>query len=236
MFDILRSERRSTDRQFPDAPATSPPRFAVPVGAAMLAATVLIAVTVSDPRTSVLRGIDDSWARQMTGSSGGTATVLATCVEAWFGGPTGLMMPIALIGWLLVCRRWWSALYALTACVLVNLVLILPLKDAVDRAHPRDPLTMVSQGSFPSGHAFGAAALVIALGALLLRRAWRGRWWTVGAGFTAIVMWSGTWVHDSWLSDTVAGALSGAGASLLLWRAFAPLLRRETQAAAAGLG
>lgn len=47
------------------------------------------------------------------------------------------------------------------------------------------------------------------------------------------MMWSRTWLHAQWLSDTVGGALAGAGACLLLWRAFAPLLDAEAEHAAA---
>lgn len=236
MVDIIRSGRPRTDRQIPDVLPAPPPRLAVPVGAAMLAAVVLIAVLLRDPGSSAIQSVDDSWAGGMPGSSGGALSVLATVVEAGLGGPTGLMAPLGLVGWLLVCRRHWSALYALTTCVLANLVLVLPLKDAVDREHPEDPWTLVSGGSFPSGHAFTAAALVVVLGALVCRQASRRRWWWVGLCFVATVMWSGTWVRDSWLSDTVAGALVGAGTALLLWRAFAPLLRREALGAAAGPG
>jgi membrane-associated phospholipid phosphatase len=83
---------------------------------------------------------------------------------------------------------------------------LIPLKDKVARSHPGGALVLVSGGSFPS------------------------RWWLISTVVTAAVMWSGTCVHDSWLSDTVAGALGGAGSALPLWRAFAPLLRSEARA------
>ena len=228
MLGTLPSGRTLEAGQVPDPLPSPPPRFAVPVGAAMLAATALVGVLLREPGTSFVQGVDDSWARLMPGSPDGWFTVLATVVEAGLGGPTGLMVPLALAGWMLLQRRWWSALYALTACVATDAVLI-PLKDAVDRSHPGGALMLVSGGSFPSGHTFETAALVVVLGALVLRRASRRRWWLIGAAVTAVVMWSGTCVHDSWLSDTVAGALGGAGSALLLWRAFAPLLRREAE-------
>ena len=230
MLGTLSSGRPLESGRLPDALPSPPPRHAVPVGVAMLAATVLIAVLLRDPRTSFVQHIDNSWAGWMPDSPDDWFTVLATVVEAGLGGPTGLIVPIALAGWLVIGRRWWSILYVLTACVATDGLLI-PLKDVVNRAHPDVPLMLESGGSFPSGHAFETAALVVVLGALVVRRASRPRWWLIGAAVTAVVMWSGIQVHDSWLSDTVAGALAGAGTALLLWRAFAPLLRREARTA-----
>jgi undecaprenyl-diphosphatase len=229
VFDVFLPRRTEPEQPLAAELPAPPPRFAAPLGVALLAATTLLAVLLRDPNGSTVQSVDNAWADLMPGSPGGLIGVAATVVEAGMGGPTGLMVPLGLVGWLLLCRRWWSALYALTACVLVNLALILPLKDLVDRAHPKDPWTLVSGASFPSGHAFGAASLVVVLGAVVCRRRTRRRWWPVGVLVTIAVMLSSTWVRDSWLSDTVGGALTGAGAALLLWRVFAPLLRREAQ-------
>ncbi|WP_232248744.1 phosphatase PAP2 family protein [Streptacidiphilus rugosus] len=107
------------------------------------------------------------------------------------------------------------------------MVVVQVLKSAVDRQRPVHPLVLVDHGSFPSGHAFGAALLVVLVGALFVPAARRGRWWLFGCLFVLTMMWSRTWLHAHWLSDTVAGALAGTATALLLWCAFAPLLARE---------
>lgn len=42
------------------------------------------------------------------------------------------------------------------------------------------------------------------------------------------MMWSRTWLHAHWLTDTVAGAAAGAGTGLVAWWLCAPALARES--------
>ncbi|QEU83216.1 phosphatase PAP2 family protein [Streptomyces subrutilus] len=147
----------------------------------------------------------------------------------WFGGPPGVVVPLGLLVFLLVRRRWWSVCFLLVAYLGTSLVVVRGLKHLVDRPRPADPLVRVDHGSFPSGHAATAALLVVLAGALLVPAARRWLWWWAGALFTLAMMWSRTWLHAHWLSDTVAGAAAGAGTALLLWWAFLPLLAREAR-------
>ncbi|MEW2582232.1 phosphatase PAP2 family protein [Streptomyces virginiae] len=40
------------------------------------------------------------------------------------------------------------------------------------------------------------------------------------SAFTLAMMWSRTWLHAHWLTNTAAGAATGAGAGLLVWWLF----------------
>ncbi|MEN8651317.1 phosphatase PAP2 family protein [Streptomyces sp. 21So2-11] len=149
------------------------------------------------------------------------------------GGPLGLVFPLALIGCLCVYGRWRSGLFMFVACVVSNVLIVLPLKSVVDRPRPPHPLVLVNDGSYPSGQVFTAVALVMVVAVVIFHRNVRRWWWVFGGVYVAAMMCSRTWLHAQWLSDTVAGAMAGAGTFLLLWRAFAPLLEREAVRAAA---
>ncbi|MFI9061920.1 phosphatase PAP2 family protein [Streptomyces sp. NPDC053429] len=91
----------------------------------------------------------------------------------------------------------------------------------------------MDDGSYPSGQVFSAAAVVVAAAVVLFPPRPRRRWWLFGAAYTGATMGSRTRLHAQWFSDTLAGALAGAGVCLLLWRAFAPLLEEEAERVAA---
>ncbi|MGP3983576.1 phosphatase PAP2 family protein [Streptomyces sp. KR80] len=108
-----------------------------------------------------------------------------------------------------------------------SMLVVQTLKHLVDRPRPGNPLVRVDHGSFPSGHVAGTAFLVVVVGALIVPAVARRAWWLGSTLLTLAMMWSRTWLHAHWLSDTLAGATTGAGAALLLWWLFAPLLARE---------
>ncbi|WP_175439169.1 phosphatase PAP2 family protein [Streptomyces vilmorinianum] len=178
------------------------------------------------------QGLDDAWERAMDGSRADAASDLALTLDR-LGGPIGVVVPLALAGCLCVYGRWRSGLFAFTAGVAANILVVLPLKQLVDRPRPPHPWVLVNDGSYPSGQVFTAAALVVAAGVVLCPPRARRWWWPVAALYVGAMMWSRTWLHAQWLSDTAAGALAGVGACLLLWRAFASLLREEAERAAA---
>ncbi|MCM2424716.1 phosphatase PAP2 family protein [Streptomyces sp. RKAG337] len=212
------------DRQLPAAPPR--PRV-LPLALVCVLATALIGfATRADVRHPFFQGLDERWLGWMGGPHRGLYEAVATVLN-WFGGPLGVVVPLALLVALLVLRRWWSVLYLLTTYLAANMLVVQVLKHVVDRPRPAHPLVRVDHGSFPSGHAAGAATLVVIVGVVLIPLARRRAWWLAGGLFVALMMWSRTWLHAHWLSDTVAGALAGAGTSLLLWWAFAPLLARE---------
>ncbi|MFD7840866.1 phosphatase PAP2 family protein [Streptomyces sp. NPDC059761] len=210
----------------------APPRHAVVVGVALLLGSLLIGLLVAVAERPFFQGLDDRWAASANGSRGDALTGFATVLDR-LGGPLGTVLPIALIGCLCVYGRWRSGLFALAASVVANVLVVLPLKRLVDRPRPPHPWVLVNDGSFPSGQVFTAVTLVMVSAVLVFPPRARRWWWLFGALYVVAMMGSRTWLHAQWLSDTVAGALAGAGSCMLLWKAFEPLLRIEAERMAA---
>ncbi|MFK0046609.1 phosphatase PAP2 family protein [Streptomyces sp. NPDC090741] len=193
----------------------------------LLGFAAALALTVrTDVANPPFQGADERWLEWMGGPHEGLPAAVAAVLDR-FGGPLGVVVPLALLVFLLVRRRWVSAGFLLGVHLLVNMLVVQGLKHLVDRPRPANPMVRVDHGSFPSGHAAGAALLVVLVGVLLVPAARRRAWWAGGAVFTLAMMWSRTWLHAHWLSDTLAGAAAGAGAALLAWWAFSPALARE---------
>ncbi|MFJ2748114.1 phosphatase PAP2 family protein [Streptomyces sp. NPDC087297] len=229
----------SDRRAAPDAPRS---RGVLTAGLLLLAAAVLPALVVrSDVADPPFQALDDRWLVWMGGPHEGIYRAAATVLDL-FGGPVGALLPLSLLVVLLVRRRWVAAGFLLAAHLGGNMLVIQGLKHLVDRRRPANPLVRVDHGSFPSGHAATAALLVVLLGVILVPAARRRAWWIGGTAFTLAMMWSRTWLHAHWLSDTVAGAAAGAGVGLLAWWLFHPALARERaraldrRGAAAGAG
>ncbi|MCX4985770.1 phosphatase PAP2 family protein [Streptomyces sp. NBC_00572] len=189
-------------------------------------ATLPAFVVRADPANPPFQDLDDQWLAWMGGPHDGPYAVLAAVLN-WFGGPLGVVVPLALLFFLLVRGRWVSVGFLLGVYLAGNLLVVQGLKHLVDRPRPANPLVRVDHGSFPSGHAAGAALLVVLAGVLLIPAARRRAWWLGGVVFTLAMMWSRTWLHAHWLTDTAAGAAAGAGAGLLAWWLCAPALARE---------
>lgn len=192
------------------------------LGATALAGLVVRADAVAPP----FQAVDERWLTWMGGPHQGGYAAAATVLN-WFGGPVGTLVPLALLVLLLVRRRRVAALFLLVLHLGVHLLVVQGLKHVVDRPRPTDPLVRVDHGSFPSGHAATAALFVVLVGALLVPAARRRAWWGAGTLFTLAMMWSRTWLHAHWLSDTAAGAAAGAGTGLLAWWLCRPALDRE---------
>lgn len=212
------------------APATDPSSRrtgTLALGTALLASAAVLAFIVRrDVTQPPFQGLDDRWLTWMGGPHDGFLSVVATLLN-WFGGPVGAVVPLSLLIFLLVRRRWVSAGFLFGVYMGGNMLVVQSLKHLVDRPRPENPLVRVDHGSFPSGHAAGAALLVVIVGALLVPAARRRAWWIGGAVFILAMMWSRTWLHAHWLSDTAAGAAAGVGAGLVAWWLCAPALARE---------
>ncbi|MCX5384387.1 phosphatase PAP2 family protein [Streptomyces sp. NBC_00083] len=181
--------------------------------------------------SSLFGGLDAPWVRWAEDPGEGAATDFADVLDR-LGGPIGTLIPLVLVGVLCVYGRWRSGLFAFVTAVVANVVVVLPLKQVVNRPRPPHPLVLVNDGSFPSGQVFTTVTLVMVIAIVAFPPRARRWWWPVGALYAAAMMWSRTWLHAQWFSDTVAGAMAGAGTCLLLWRAFATLLEREAVRAA----
>ena len=102
------------------------------------------------------------------------------------------------------------------------------LKHLFGRARPEDIIVFSDFGSFPSGHVANAATIAT-VAFVLFPRLWVA---IVGVAWVLLMALSRTVLHAHWLSDTLGGALIGAGVVLIVAGIFAPLLRRERPDAA----
>lgn len=210
------------ERHHLPAPA---PRHSLTVGVGLLFLSLLVALVLRVGGRPFFQGIDDSWAASVRGSANdGFVLVLDR-----LGGPFGLVLPLALIGCLCVYGRWRSGLFVLTAAVVANVLVVLPLKGLADRPRPPHPAVLVNDGSFPSGQVFSAVVLVFVLAVVVFPPRARRWWWPVGGAYVLAMMASRTWLHAQWLTDTFAGVVLGVGVCLVLWRAFAPMLDKEAR-------
>ncbi len=175
-------------------------------------------------------GIDDEWLEELLDERGPWWDVPALFMDWLGGGIVGIVVvPIAIIVVLLVARRPWGALvFALASVLSAGLVQL--LKGFIGRARPEDMLVTSDVGSFPSGHVANAATLAIVL-ALLFALS-RDRWWVwmLALAYIVAMALSRTYLGVHWLTDTIAGAVLGAGVAVLVWLPFARRLEREPRA------
>ncbi|SFT60524.1 undecaprenyl-diphosphatase [Geodermatophilus amargosae] len=185
------------------------------VSGVLLAGAVAVGVLVALPATRpAVQVVDDAVWRWAGGAENGPATVVAVGMS-WLGG-VWVNWPLRVLAVLLLAwRRHWSRLAAFTLAVVTSEAAIGPVKAAYDRPRPLSALIETSAASFPSGHAIAGAVTAVGL-VLVLAPPGRARWrWEVWAVVFATVMaLSRVYLRAHWLSDTVAGALLGAGLAL----------------------
>lgn len=137
----------------------------------------------------------------------------------WFGI---IVVPVCIVILLCVASRYWGALYyAIAALLSVGVVQL--LKAIFDRPRPEELLVVTDAGSFPSGHVANAATMAVVL-AIILNRWWV---WFAGVAFIVLMALSRTYLGAHWLSDTIGGALIGAGIAVIVWAPLAYRLDRE---------
>jgi undecaprenyl-diphosphatase len=139
-------------------------------------------------------------------------------------GGTTIVLPLTLLvaGYLALVRKRGAALFLLAA-ILGAVALGALLKLGFERPRP----DLVEHGvltytwSFPSGHATGAAATYLTLGALLARFQPRRRVkvyiLSVAVLITVAVGLSRIYLGVHWPTDVLAGWTVGAGWALLCW-------------------
>lgn len=138
------------------------------------------------------------------------------------------LVPLTVALLLVLARRPWSALMFLVATA-VSAGIVQVLKTAFGRARPEDMLVISDHGSFPSGHTANAATMAVLL-VIVFPRVWV---FVAGLAWTLLMGFSRTQVHAHWFSDTVGGAILGAGAALVVAAAFTiPILKERERAAA----
>ncbi|MDR6866746.1 undecaprenyl-diphosphatase [Microbacterium resistens] len=186
-------------------------RSALIVGAVCLGVAVVLGVLVI-VRPGIIQGLDDAWNIEMgewrSPALIGFALVMNSIGGGWIAT---LVIPLGLAVLLLLVRGWRSAAFALVA-FLGSALVVQAIKHALGRPRPQDLLIASDFGSFPSGHTSNAATIAIVL-SLLFPHALTligGALWVIAMAFSRTVLS----VH--WFSDTVGGALAGAGAALLV--------------------
>ena len=146
------------------------------------------------------------------------------------GGVTVLtLVLVAVVGFLLICRKRGMALLVVVA-VGGGLLIGSTIKHFVDR--PRPPrqyqAAYVFTASFPSGHSMLSAVTYLTLGALLAQVS-RGRWLRVYIIFFAVfvtflVGLSRVYLRVHWPTDVLAGWTAG-----LVWSLLCLLVAEELQ-------
>lgn len=146
----------------------------------------------------------------------------------WVGGHiVGIVIvPIAMVIWLVAIRRPWAAGFSIVAAA-VSAGLVQLLKALFDRARPEFMLVASDEGSFPSGHVANAATIAVVLA--LVFGLERSRWWVwlAGAAYVVAMALARTYLGVHWVTDTIGGALLGAGVAVMLWAPIADRLAAE---------
>lgn len=173
--------------------------------------------------------IDDGWMADLAAIRGPALTWISDAMNFIGGGWFSIfVVPLGGAALFFLFGRRWAALVFIVA-VAASAGLVQLLKTLFGRARPEDILVAVDPGSFPSGHTANAATIAVVLGLLLSRR-----WvWFAGVVWVIAMAFSRTYLGAHWLSDTIGGALLGAGVGLLVWVAFSvkELPERERVAA-----
>ncbi|MBS0024343.1 phosphatase PAP2 family protein [Microbacterium paraoxydans] len=148
----------------------------------------------------------------------------------WIGGGwvAILGVPLLSILILLLLRRWRGALFA-AICFLASAGAVQLLKNIFGRARPDDMLVVSDYGSFPSGHTANAATIAVVVW-ILFPRVWTA---VVGVLWVLAMALSRTFLSVHWATDTVGGALVGAGVVLMLAAWLLPWVRADVEDRAA---
>jgi membrane-associated phospholipid phosphatase len=197
-------------------------------GGLLAGAAALTIVYVLPATRPAVQGVDDAVWRLAGAVRNAPATAVAVALS-WLGS-TWVNWPLRVLAVLLLARRrHWLRLSAFALALITSEVLIGTMKAAVDRPRPPGSLIATSGASFPSGHAVASAVTAVGL-VLVLALPGRARWrWEVYAVvFTSVMALSRVYLRAHWLSDTVAGALLGAGLALG-WPALLLAVRERQQ-------
>ncbi|MGN7188064.1 phosphatase PAP2 family protein [Microbacterium enclense] len=215
-------DRAINDRAVEFVLDTRPQRFRAVVG------VVLIALACALGAWVYFRGASpfavDVWWNQLFAAAPSQPVFVFAIVMDTVGGHLTAVLIVPLLGALalFLSRRRWSAVYFLAASV-GSALLVQVVKHTFGRARPEDILILSDYGSFPSGHTANAATIAV-VAAVLFPHLWVR---IVGVAWVVLMAFSRTYLHAHWLSDTVGGALIGAGAAFVLAAAFSRLRARD---------
>ena len=207
-------------------------RRALLVSGSLLTGAVVLGLLVALPTTRpAVQAVDDAvWT--VAGDVRNDPTTAVAIALSWLGsGAVNWPLRVAAMA-LLAWRRHWLRLAAFALAVLTSELLIGPVKAAYGRDRPPGSLIETSAAAFPSGHAIAGAVTAVGL-VLVLAPPGSSRWrWEVRAvAFAGLMALSRVYLRAHWLSDTVTGALLGAGLALG-WPALLMALRSRIGAQA----
>ena len=202
------------------------------VSGCLLAGAAVVTLPYLLPSTRPgVQAVDDVVWKLAVSLENGPATAVSV-VLAWLGSAM-VNWPLRIAALLLLAwRRHWLRALAFGLAVLSSELFIGPLKAAVDRPRPPGALIETSAASFPSGHAIATAVTAVGLVLVLAPpgpRRWR--WEVYAVELTAVMALSRVYLRAHWFSDTVAGALIGAGLALG-WPALLMAVRHRRDPAA----
>lgn len=200
-------------------------------GVGLLAlATVLGALVVFVyPETP---GFDHWWNETVAGIRGDWLLQFALVMD-WIGGGwvAILGVPLLVILALVLARRWRSAVFA-AVCFAASAGAVQLLKQLFGRARPEDMLVVSDYGSFPSGHTANAATIALVIW-VLFPRVWTA---ILGVLWVLAMALSRTFLSVHWATDTLGGALVGAGVVLVLAAWLLPWVQQKKSEVDAPIG
>jgi membrane-associated phospholipid phosphatase len=171
--------------------------------------------------------IDNGWMEELIEHRAPVWEVLSLAMNFLGGGLVAVaIVPVLVTVGLLLLKRPWAAGYYLVATLVTGGTVQL-LKHLFGRARPENILVTVDFGSFPSGHVANAAVTATIL-TILFPRWWV---WVVGILYTAVMMFSRTYLGAHWLTDTLGALLLGIGVAIVIWAPLAAKLDGEHQLA-----
>jgi membrane-associated phospholipid phosphatase len=199
------------------------------VSGCLLAGAVLVTVLYVLPGTRpAVQAVDDAvW--RFAGVVQNDPTTAVAVALSWLGSGV-VNWPLRILAlFLLAWRRHWLRLAAFALAVITSELLIGSGKAALDRPRPPGSLIETTGAAFPSGHAIATAVTAVGL-VLVLAPPGPKRWrWEVNAVIlTSVMALSRVYLRAHWLSDTLAGALLGAGLALG-WPALLMALRSRRE-------
>ena len=185
------------------------------LAAVLLASSALLAALLAIPTTRAWIQVSDDYATWWAGAvrnqpATELAEVLSVIGSAWVTWPLRAVVAVVLAA---TGRLLQLAAFALA--VVTSELLIGFAKNLYGRARPLDSLVETTGYSFPSGHAIAGAVTAVGLVIVLLPAGRsRLRWEVWAVVFTVVMALSRVYLQAHWLSDTVAGALLGAGIAI----------------------
>ncbi|MFL6128155.1 MAG: phosphatase PAP2 family protein [Mycobacteriales bacterium] len=187
----------------------------VAAAAGLLAVGAVTTALVHMPRTrAAVQRLDDRWYALVQRTRSPEHAAAAKVLDVAFGTHIDWTVR-ALVTADLLRRRRWRALAGWAGTIVLGEVSVGPLKAAVDRIRPPDPLARTSMMSYPSGHALAAATTAPGIAiALLPPGPHRRRWLAVAVPLAWVTALSRTSLNAHWLSDVIGGAALGTGYAL----------------------